>query len=110
MSLVPIDDLNKVRNSDRSTYRSMSFMTKYEFNELISLRTLHLAKGAPPMIDIEDDYKTKTNMDLRKIALQELKDKKLPYIIKRVMPNGKIEYWNVDDLDLITVKHLFRET
>jgi DNA-directed RNA polymerases I, II, and III subunit RPABC2 len=109
MSLVPTDDIQKVRAADRSLYRSLPFMTKYEFNQLVSLRTLHLAKGAPPLVELPENFTAKTNMELRTIALRELKEKKMPYIVKRPMPNGKTEYWRVDELDLVAVQHLFRD-
>ena len=31
----------------------------------------------------------------------ELKNKKLPFIIKRPLPGGSCEYWNVKDLELL---------
>ena len=34
----------------------------------------------------------KSNIDLRKVAIQELKENKIPYIIKRPLPNNKWEY------------------
>lgn len=102
------DDIQKIKNVDRSQYRSLPIMTKYEFDELISLRTLHLSRQAPPLVSIPEDFKVQGNMGLRKIALQELKEKKLPYIIKRNMPNGKAEYWKVKDLDTSAVEYLMR--
>ena len=35
------------------------------------------------------------------IAEMELKEKKIPFIIKRPMPNGGSEYWKLQDLELI---------
>lgn len=102
------DELSKVQSTDRSQYKSLPIMTKYEFDELIGLRTLHLSRQAPPLVAMPADFKVKSNMDLRSIALQELKEKKLPYMIKRVMPNGKPEYWKVKDLDTSAVEHLMR--
>lgn len=102
------DDSDKIKDIDVSTYTSLPWMTKYEFDQLIGLRTMHLSIGAVPFINITDDYTIKTNMDLRKIALQELKEKKLPYIIKRPMPNGEAEYWPVDKLNLETIEYMMR--
>jgi len=103
------DELQKVRDSDISTYRSRSLMTKYEFDQIISLRTTHLCRGAIPFVNIpENDFKIETNMQLRKIALLELYEGKLPYMIKRVMPYGKTEYWKIKDLDLSSVRNLMR--
>jgi DNA-directed RNA polymerase subunit K/omega len=104
------DELQKVRDADTSTYRSCPLMTKYEFNQIISLRTTHLCRGAIPFVNIiENDFKIQTNMQLRKIALRELYEGKLPYMIKRVMPYGKIEYWKIKDLDLSGVRNLMRD-
>lgn len=102
------DDIHKIQNADRTQYRSLPMMTKYEFDELIALRTLHLSRQAPPLVPVIDGYKVQSNMGLRAIALQELKEKKLPYLIKRQMPNGKAEYWKVKDLDLSAVEYLMR--
>jgi len=103
-----VDDYQKIKNADRSKYRSLPLMTKYEFNQVIGLRTMHLSKGAIPLVDIPEDYKVQTNMELRDIALRELNEGNLPYIIKRTMPNGKLEYWDVRDMSLVAVTHLMR--
>jgi DNA-directed RNA polymerase I, II, and III subunit RPABC2 len=107
-ALAITDEYAKIRHADRSTYRSLPLMTKYEFDQVIGLRTMHLSKGAPPLIDMEEGFKVTTNMQLRDVAQKELLEGKLPYMIKRVMPNGKPEYWSVGDLDLTAIKHLVR--
>ena len=33
------------------------------------------------------------------IALQELKEGKIPFIIRRPLPNGASEYWKINDLE-----------
>ena len=33
------------------------------------------------------------------IALKELEQKKIPFIIQRPLPNGKSEYWRLRDLE-----------
>jgi hypothetical protein len=40
-------------------------------------------------------------VDGYQIALLELEQKKLPFIIKRPYPNGGVEYWNVGDLEVL---------
>ena len=35
------------------------------------------------------------------LATMELKEKKIPFIIRRPLPNGKNEYWDIKDLDLM---------
>ncbi len=105
-SLIIQDDVQRIKNIDRSTYKSLPIMTKYEFNQIIGLRTTHLARGAIPFVETKNTIER--NMNLRAIALEELKENKLPYMIKRPMPNGKAEYWNINDLSLVAVRHLLR--
>ena len=93
---------------DTSNYISLPWMTKYEFDQLIGLRTMHLSKGAVPFIDLPADFTIKSNMDLRLIAIEELKNGKLPYIIERPMPNKKSEFWRVRDLSLQSIRHIIR--
>ena len=103
-----IDDYSKIIASyDPAQNKTSPLMTKYEFNQLISLRMLHLSKGAPPFLDGMEDLKIKSNTELRKIAVQELLEGKMPYIVRRMMPNGKPEYWRIKDMDLTAVRVLF---
>lgn len=101
-----IEVYDKIKDHDISKYISLPIMTKYEFNLLIGLRTVHLSRGAQIFVEIPENYKIRTNMELREIAIRELKEKKLPYTIKRKMPNGKIEYWPVSKLNLNVVRHM----
>ena len=94
--------------ANKASYRSNPLMTKYEFNQVVSLRTLHLSRGALPLIEIPATIIIDTNMRLRSIAERELVLNRLPYIVKRQMPNGKCEYWPVAELDLSAVRNLFR--
>ena len=108
---IQFDDPNKVLTANTKNYRSTPLMTKYEFNQIIGLRTMHLSKGAPPLIELEEGEKQiETNIMLRRIAERELLQGRLSYIVKRPMPNGKIEYWPIDKLDITAVKNLFRHS
>jgi DNA-directed RNA polymerase subunit K/omega len=40
-------------------------------------------------------------IDAYLIALKELEEKKIPFIIKRPLPNGVIEYWRISDLEIL---------
>ena len=35
------------------------------------------------------------------IALKELEEKKIPFIIRRLLPNRGSEYWHLEDLQII---------
>jgi len=103
---VQFDDYQKtIANLDKAKI-SKPIMTKYEFNQVISLRTNQLSLGGEPFIKIEDTIKT--NMDFRKIALEEMRQGKLPYIIKRQLPNGKSEYFRLSDLNIVAIQHMMR--
>lgn len=68
-------------------------LSKYERSRVLGLRTNQLNNGAEPFIEIEEDI-----IDGYKIAELELKAKKIPYIIQRPIPNGKCEFWRLEDL------------
>ena len=100
----PFDECNKIFSSLDNPKISKLIMTKYEFNLVISQRTVQLSQGHIPFINI--DIEVKSNMDLRKIAIDELKQGKVPFIIKRPLPNDKYEFVRVRDLDLTAVKYM----
>jgi DNA-directed RNA polymerase I, II, and III subunit RPABC2 len=76
-----------------STY---PFLTLYERTKILALRASQLAHGAAPFIDVPE-YLT----DSYEIARAELEAKRLPYILKRPLPNGDYEYWRLADLILL---------
>ena len=41
------------------------------------------------------------NIPLIELPNKELEEKKIPFIIRRPLPNGGSEYWNVSDLELL---------
>jgi DNA-directed RNA polymerase I, II, and III subunit RPABC2 len=69
------------------------FLTLYEKTKVLSLRASQLARGAPPYIDVPE-YLT----DVYEIARAELEAKRLPFILKRPLPDGTFEYWRLADL------------
>ena len=103
-----IEDYQKIKNISTANYITLPWMTKYEFDQLIGVRTMHLSRGAVPFVELEADYRTEGNMDLRQIALREINEGQLPYMIKRPLPNGTIEYWPVNKLSLEAVKYMMR--
>jgi DNA-directed RNA polymerase I, II, and III subunit RPABC2 len=82
-----IDDLHK----------TLPIMTKYERTRILAERTVQINLGMQSFLD--DD--AKDVIDGYLIALEELKQKKIPFIAKRPMPNGSFEYWNISDLEII---------
>jgi DNA-directed RNA polymerase I, II, and III subunit RPABC2 len=77
-------------------HRTLPFLTKYEKARILGERAKQLNSGAKPVIDVDN-----TIIDGYLIALKELEEKKIPFIIKRPLPNGGCEYWNISDLEII---------
>jgi DNA-directed RNA polymerase I, II, and III subunit RPABC2 len=72
------------------------FLSNYEKTKLLSLRTSQIEKGAHPYIAVPEGVTSSYD-----IAQLELKEKKLPYILKRPLPNGTYEYWRLTDLVIL---------
>lgn len=69
------------------------FLTKYEKARIIGARALQISKNAPVMVDIEAG-----EWDPLKIAEKELIERKIPFIIRRYLPDGSYEDWKVEEL------------
>ena len=74
-------------------HKSPPFLTQYERTKIIGMRANQLSQGARPYVAVPD-YVT----DVAEIARMELTQRRLPFIIRRPMPNGKHEYWRLADL------------
>ena len=77
-------------------HRTLSFVTRYEKARVIGERAKQINSGAKPLIPID-----LAMIDGYVIALQEFEQKKIPFIIRRPLPNGCSEYWRLADLDII---------
>ena len=88
ISLTASPPLNKDPN-----HRSVPFLTQYERTKIIGMRANQLSQGARPYIDVPE-YMT----DVGEIARLELKERRLPFLVRRPMPDGSHEYWRLSDL------------
>jgi DNA-directed RNA polymerase subunit K/omega len=77
-------------------HRTYPFLTVFEKTKIIGLRANQLSKGAVPYVAVP-----KHLTDVREIARYELEQKRLPFIVKRPLPNGAFEYWRLNDLILL---------
>ena len=78
-----------------NNHKTLPILTKYEKSRILGSRANQINNGAKPFIEI--DYSK--NYDGYYIACEELKQKKIPFIIKRPLPSGECEFWNVRDLE-----------
>jgi len=87
-----------VRNSDGvvidQLHRTLPFITKYEKARVLGERAKQLNSGAKSFIEVEPNM-----IDGYLIALKEFEQKKIPFILRRPLPNGGCEYWRLSDLE-----------
>ena len=63
-------------------------LTRFEKARIMGARALQLSLGAPPFISIPET--ARISLD---IAMEELEERVIPIIIRRVLPNG--DYQNI---------------
>lgn len=68
------------------------YLTKYERARLLGTRALQLSMNAPPLVDLDGET------DPLKIAAKELRERKLPLVVRRYLPDGSFEDWSLDEL------------
>jgi DNA-directed RNA polymerase subunit K/omega len=98
------DEITKLtivtRNSDGiiidPLHRTIPFLTKYERARVLGQRAKQIETGAKPLVKVPENV-----VDGYIIAELELKEKKIPFIIRRPIPGGACEYWNIKDLEVI---------
>jgi DNA-directed RNA polymerase I, II, and III subunit RPABC2 len=82
-----IDDLHK----------TIPYLTKYEKARILGQRAKQINSGATAFVKVPEKV-----IDGYIIAELELQEKRVPFIIRRPLPNGGSEYWKVSDLENIS--------
>jgi DNA-directed RNA polymerase subunit K/omega len=77
-------------------HKTLPFLTKYETARILGQRAKQLNLGAKSFVKVPPNV-----IDGYEIAKLELEEKKIPFIIKRPIPDGTCEYWNVSDLEVL---------
>jgi len=77
-------------------HRTIPILSRYEKARILGERAKQLNAGAEPFVEIDE-----TLIDGYLIALKELDEKKIPFIIQRPLPNGACEYWCLRDLEIL---------
>ncbi|CAL5404967.1 unnamed protein product [Camellia sinensis] len=108
--------------------KTSKYMTKYERARILGTRALQISMNAPVMVELEGEtdplevgaqwtYKNvapmqppqdfnigQTGLESSKaaiklgIAMKELRQRKIPFTIRRYLPDGSYEDWGVDEL------------
>ncbi|EMS60590.1 DNA-directed RNA polymerases I, II, and III subunit RPABC2 [Triticum urartu] len=97
------------------------YMTKYERARILGTRALQISMNAPVMVELEGEtdpleknsdsifrwkFTFKVEIDcldtvelvVCQIAMKELRARKIPFTIRRYLPDGSYEDWGVDEL------------
>ena len=77
-------------------HRTLPMLSKYEKSRVLGQRAKQINDGATPFVKVPEGV-----IDGYLIALVELEEKKIPFIIRRPLPNGGSEYWHLEDLEII---------
>jgi len=108
LETVNVNNIVNIQNNSKfelldvnSTYKkfygtikiSKPVLTKFEKCKILGIRTEQLASGAKPLIELDN-----TETSAYEVAKKELRLKKIPFIIRRYLPNKKYEDWRLEDL------------
>ena len=77
-------------------HKTIPYLTKYERARILGQRAKQIETGARPLVKLPENV-----IDSYVIAELELQQKRIPFIIRRPIPNGSCEYWNLKDLEMI---------
>ena len=79
-----------------ANHKSQPFLTQFEKTRILGFRTNQLAQGAIPYVSVPAHIR-----NVLDIAKMELEQRRLPFIIKRPMPDGTFEYWRLSNLMIL---------
>jgi DNA-directed RNA polymerase I, II, and III subunit RPABC2 len=79
-----------------SLHKTLPMLTKYEKTRILGQRAKQINDGATPFVKVPEGV-----IDGYLIAIRELEEKKIPFIIRRPLPNRGSEYWMVEDLEIV---------
>jgi DNA-directed RNA polymerase subunit K/omega len=74
-------------------HTTQPFLTQFEKTKILGFRTNQLAQGARPYVEVPAHITSTLE-----IAKMELDQRRLPFILKRPLPDGTFEYWRLSDL------------
>ena len=75
-------------------HKTIPILTKYEKTRILGQRAKQIESGGATLVQVPPNV-----IDSYLIAKLELEQNKIPFIIRRPLPNGGMEYWYVSDLE-----------
>ena len=96
-----VESLSKTVRDDEGNiidplHRTQPFITKYEKARILGERAKQINAGSPVFVSVDENV-----IDGYLIALKEFEEKKIPFIVKRPLPNGGCEHWKLQDLEIL---------
>jgi len=81
----------EIKNSTNVITTGPPTLTRFEKARIMGSRALQLSLGAPPFIDFSKNISTSLE-----IAMEELRQKVIPIVIRRTLPNGDYQNITID--------------
>lgn len=98
MTSTKIEDMSDImRSYDPKNHKTKNILSKYEKVKIIGNRAEQLQRGATPNIKLDPNVP----FDPRMIAHEELRQRKIPLMICRKLPDNTKEYWRLDDMIIL---------
>lgn len=88
--------VRKLPLEEKAYHKSQPFLTQYEKTRILGFRANQLAQGARPFVPVPNHITS--TLEIAKLELQQ---RRLPFIVKRPMPDGSFEYWRLSDLMIL---------
>ena len=73
--------------------QSRPILTRYERASIVGMRMEQLQRGAEPFVTVDEK-----DTGVRDIAIRELEERKLPFLVARKLPDGKKDVVSVKEL------------
>lgn len=86
---------NVLENIQKNPKKTIPILTKFERARIVGVRLQQLAYGAKPRIN------TSNLKSIQEIVQQELIQRRIPFIIRRRLPNGTVEDWKLEEFETV---------
>lgn len=96
-SSAPEDFNDIMKKYDPAKNRTKNILSKYEKVKILGLRSEQLQRGADPYVELDPSQP----FNPRDVAVQELQQRKLPFMIRRTLPDNTVEHWRLDDMIIL---------
>jgi len=84
-----------VENMERTIKKTIPILTKFEKARIMGVRLQQIANGSKPRISVQGLH------NILEIVEKELVERKIPFIIRRTLPNGLYEDWRMEDFETL---------